>query len=156
VRGLTTNTCSRKSLETREGARTLLFARQKLSVELEKQLPGTSLSLNKYRDAHTVYQNCISVQTDCILADLEDICKRTTSAALNGIKFHPGIPHYNSGRVVPTYTIKFQRYAELCKILVVTCTKDVTDTLMKIKNEKRNNVPILIRLLGCLREFLKL
>jgi hypothetical protein len=32
VRGLTTNMCSQKSLETRECARTLLFARQKVGV----------------------------------------------------------------------------------------------------------------------------
>jgi hypothetical protein len=76
-----------------------------------------------------------------------------TSAALDGIRFHPRIPHYNSGRVVPIYTIEFQRYADLCKILGVTCTEDVTDTLMKIKNEKRNNDPILIRVLGSLRKF---
>jgi hypothetical protein len=31
----------------------------------------------------------------------------------------------------------------------------VTDTLIKIKKEKRNNAPILIRLLGCLRNFSK-
>jgi hypothetical protein len=153
VRGLTTNLCSQKSLETRDCARTLLFARHKLGVELEKHLPGTSLSLSKYRDAHTVSQNCMSVQTDCTLAELEGICKMTTSAVLDGIMFHPRIPHYNSGRVVPTYTITFQRYTDLCKILGVTCTEDVTDTLMKIKKEKRNNAPILIRLLGCLRKF---
>jgi hypothetical protein len=128
--------CSRKSLETRKCARTLLFARHKLGVELEKHLLGTSLSLKKYRDAHTVSQNCISVQTDCTLAELEDICKMTTSAALDGIKFHPRITHYNSGRVVCIYTITFQRYADLFKVLGVTCTEDVTDTLMKIKNEK--------------------
>jgi hypothetical protein len=58
VRYLTTNMCSQKSLETRECARTLLCARLKLGVELEKHLPGTSLSSKKYRDAHTVSQNC--------------------------------------------------------------------------------------------------
>jgi hypothetical protein len=47
------------------------------------------------------------------------------------------IPHYNSGRVVPTYTIKFQRFADLCKIFGVTCTEDVTDTLIKIKKESK-------------------
>jgi hypothetical protein len=55
----------------------------------------------------------MSVQTDCTLAELEDICNMTTSAAWDGIRFYPRIPHYNSGRVVPTYTIKFQRYADL-------------------------------------------
>jgi hypothetical protein len=85
VRDLTTNMCTHKSLKIREFARTLLFARQKLGVELEKHFPGTSLSLNKYRDAHIVSQNCMSVQTDCTLAGLEDICKMTTSAALEGI-----------------------------------------------------------------------
>jgi hypothetical protein len=77
----------------------------------------------------------------------------TISAALDGLKVHLRIPHYNSGHVVPTYTITFQRYADLCKVLGVTCTEDQTDTLMKIKSEKRNNAPILIRLLGCLRNF---
>jgi hypothetical protein len=95
----------------------------------------------------------MSVRTDCTLAELKDICKITTSAALDGIRFHPRIPHYNSGRVVSTYTITFQRYADLCKVLRVTRTEDVTDTLIKIKKEKRNNAPILIRLLGCLRNF---
>jgi hypothetical protein len=130
-----------ESLQTRECARTLLFPRHKLGVELKKQLPGTSLSLNKYRDGHTVSQNCISVQTDCTIAELEDICDMTTSAALDGIRLHPRIPHYNSGRVVPTYTIKFQRYADLCKVPGDTCTEDVTDSLIKIKKEKRNNAP---------------
>lgn len=151
VRDLTTKRCSEKSLATRECARTLSFARHKLGVELEKPLPGTSLSLNKYRDAHTVSQNCMTVQADCTLAELEDICKMTTSAAFDGIMFHPRIPHYNSGRVVPAYTIIFQRYADLCKVLGVTCAEDVTDTLIKIKKEKRNNTPTSIRLLGCLR-----
>jgi hypothetical protein len=77
----------------------------------------------------------------------------TTSAALDGVRFHPRIPHYNSGRVVPTYSIKFQRYVDLCKVLGVTCTEDLTDTLINIKKEKRNNSPILIRLLGCLMIF---
>jgi hypothetical protein len=81
------------------------------------------------------------------------ICKMTTSAALDGIRFHPRITHYNSGRVVPIYTITFQRYADLCKVIGVTCTGDATDTLIKIKKEKRNNAPIVIRLLGCLRNF---
>jgi hypothetical protein len=71
----------------------------------------------------------------------------TTSAALDGIRFHPRISHYNSSRGVPTYTIAFQRYADLCNVLGVTCTEDVTDTLIKIKKEKRNNAPILILLL---------
>jgi hypothetical protein len=145
--------CSQKSLETRECARTLLFARHKLGVELEKHLLGTSLSLNKYREAHKVSQNCMSVQTVCTLAELEDICNMKTSAALDGIRFHPRIPHYNSGCVVPTNTINFQQYADLCKILGVICTEDVTDTLINIKKEKRNNAPILILPLGCLRKF---
>jgi hypothetical protein len=33
----------------------------------------------------------------------------------------------------------------------VTCTEDLTDTLIKIKKEKCNNSPTLIRLLECLR-----
>jgi hypothetical protein len=95
----------------------------------------------------------MSVQTDGTLAELDDICKMQTAAALDGIRFHPRIPHYNSGRVVPTYAITFQRYADICKVLGVTCNEYVTDTLMKIKNEERNNAPILIRLLGCFRKF---
>jgi hypothetical protein len=93
------------------------------------------------------------VQTDCTIAELEDICEMTTSAALDGIRLHHRNPHYNSGRVVPTYTIKFQRYSDLCKVLGVTSTEDVTDSRIKIKKEKRSNAPILIRLLGCLRKF---
>jgi hypothetical protein len=33
----------------------------------------------------------------------------------------------------------------------VTCTEDVTDTMNKIKKEKRNNAATSISLLGCLR-----
>jgi hypothetical protein len=82
---------------------------------------------------------------------LEDICKMTTSAALDGIRFHPRIPYNNSGRVVPTYTITFQSYEDLRKILGVTCTENLTDTLIKIKKERGKNAPTLIGLLGCLR-----
>jgi hypothetical protein len=51
---------------------------------------------------------------------------------MDGIRFHSRIPHYNSGHAVPTYTITFQRYADLCKVLGVNCTEDVTDTLIKM------------------------
>jgi hypothetical protein len=95
VRDLTTNMFSQKTRGTRERARTLFFVRHKLGVKLEKHLPGTILLLNKYRDAHTVSQNFMYVQTDCTLAELEDICKMTTSATLDGIRFHPRILHYN-------------------------------------------------------------
>jgi hypothetical protein len=74
----------------------------------------------------------------------------TTSAALDGISFHARILHYNSGRVINTYGRMFKSYPDICKVLEVTCTEDVTDTLIKIK-EKRNNAPILIHVLRYLR-----
>jgi hypothetical protein len=91
-----------------------LFARQNLGVELEKPLPGTSLSLKNTEMRIEFLRNAYPCKwTDCTLAELEEICKMTPSAALDGIRFHPGIPQYNSGRVVPTYTITFQRYGDL-------------------------------------------
>ena len=67
-----------------KSAHTLLFARHKLFVKLEKTLPGTSLQLVKYRDAHTVSQNSVLVEVDLKLAELEDICKTAKLATYMG------------------------------------------------------------------------
>jgi hypothetical protein len=58
----------------------------------------------------------------------------------------------NDSQVLPSLSNPtFQSSAGICKIIGVTCTEDLTDTLIKIKKEKGNNAPTLIRLLKCLR-----
>jgi hypothetical protein len=70
--------CGFRFVGTREFARKLLFARHTLGVELEKPLPVTSLSL-KNTEMRTQFLRIASVQADCTLAELEDICKMMTS-----------------------------------------------------------------------------
>jgi hypothetical protein len=99
--------CSQKSLKTRKSAGSLLFARHKRGVELEKPFPRARLSSKIDIDAHTVSQNSTLVQVESTLAELDDICKMATSAALDGKMFHPRITHTNSGHFLSANTIKF-------------------------------------------------
>jgi hypothetical protein len=134
--------CSQKSLKTRKYAGSLLLARHKRGMKLEKSFPGASLSSKIYIDAHTVSQNSTLLQVESTLAELDDICKMATSAALDGKLFHPRIPHTNSGHFLTANTINVYIYADLCKVLGVNCTEDVSDTLIKIKKEKQKMLPL--------------
>lgn len=152
VRELTANLYSSASQRRGGSDRTLSFARHKLGMELDKQLPGSSSSLNKYRDAHTVAQSCIFVQVDCTLEDFQEICELSTSSTSHGVAVHPRHPRSNSFRVPSTYKIAFRSYRDLCKVIGVSCVDDITETLCTVKVDKRENVPISIRVLGGLRQ----
>ena len=131
--------------------RTLLFAKHRLGMELDKPIPGTSSSLSKYRDAHTVSQSVVSVQVDCTLEEFEDITKLTTTRAGKSIRVHPRMPISNSCRVPSSYSIILESYADLCKALGVACMEDIAGTIIKKKIDRRDNAPVSVRAIGGLR-----
>lgn len=131
--------------------RTLSFAKHKLGRELEKPLPGTTSSLSKFSDAHTVSQSFISLQVDCTLAEFGDICKLATSMAERNVHLYPSIPILNSSRISASYQIVFESYAGLCRVLGVSCMADVAETLIKIKAKKRD-APVSVRVIGVLKQ----
>jgi hypothetical protein len=132
-------------------SRALLFAKHKLGMELSKPLPGTA-SLKKYRDAHTATQVRLSVDADCALDEFESICGLATSLSSLGTSVHPWLPRSNSFRVPSSYKIMFESYQDLCKVLGVSCSADVSETMLKIKLDKRDNTPLAVRVLGGLKQ----
>jgi hypothetical protein len=143
-----------QSSTSHEGARclrTFSFAKHKLGMELDKPLPGTSSSLSKFGDAHTVSQSVISLQVDCTLSEFGDMCNMVTSLAEKNVRIHPRIPIPNSSRVSSSYRIIFERYADLCKVLGVSCMADVAETIIKIKAKKRE-APVSVRVIGGLKQ----
>ena len=139
------------SQEREKCGRTLSFAKHKLGMELDKSLPGTTSSLSKFNDAHTVSQSVISLQVDCTLAEFENTCKLATKLAGTKVHMHPRIPISNSSRISSSYQIVFESYADLCKVIGVSCISDVAETLMKIKAKKRNE-PVSVRVIGGLKQ----
>jgi hypothetical protein len=132
--------------------RTLLFARHKLGTELYKPLSGTGSSLSKYRDAHTVSQSFLSVTVDCELAEFKDLCTLATSQAEKGVRVHPSVSRATSFHAPSSYSILFETYADLCKVLGVLCIDDVAETIIKTKVDKRENAPISVRVIGSLKQ----
>jgi hypothetical protein len=142
---------SSTSQEREKCGRTLSFAKHKLGMELEKSLPGTTSSLSKFNDAHTVSRSAISLQIDCALAEFGNICRLATSLAGTNVYMHPRIPISSSSRISSSYQIVFASYADLCKVLGVSCISDVAETLLKIKAKKRNE-PVSVRVIGGLKQ----
>jgi hypothetical protein len=142
------------SSTSQEGARcgrTLSFAKHKLSMELDKPLPGSTSFLSKFSDAHTVSQSVMSLQVDCTLEEFGNICKIATSLAEKNVHMHPRIPIPNSSRISSSYQIIFESYADLCKVLGVSCMADVAETLVKIK-AKKCDAPVSVRVIGGLKQ----
>jgi hypothetical protein len=139
------------SLEREKCGRMLSFAKHKLGMELDRSLPGTTSSLSKFNDAHTVSQSVISLQVDCTLAEFENTCKLATTLAGTKVPKLPGIPIPTSSRIYSSYQIVFESYADLCKVLGVSCISDVAETLVKIKAKKRSE-PVSVRVIGGLKQ----
>lgn len=148
---ITTGMQSSTSQERENCGRTLSLAKHKLGMELEKSLPGTTSSLSKFNDAHAVSQSVVSLQVDCTLAEFGNICKLATSVAGTNVHMHPRIPISNSSRISSSYQIVFESYADLCKLLGVSCISDVAETLLKIKAKKRSE-PVSVRVIGGLKQ----
>jgi hypothetical protein len=129
----------------------LSFAKHKLGMELDRPLPGTTSSLIKFNDAHTVSQSVISLHVDCTPAEFENTCKLATTLAGTKVPKHPGIPIPTSSRIYSSYQIVFESYADLCKVLGVSCISDVAETLVKIKANKRSE-PVSVRVIGGLKQ----
>jgi hypothetical protein len=65
---------------------------------------------------------------------------------------HSSISRETSFRAPSSYSIIFETYADLCKVLGVLCIDNVAETIIKTKVDKRENVPISVRLIGCLKQ----
>jgi hypothetical protein len=46
----------------------------------------------------------------------------------------------------------FESYQDLCKVLGVSCSADISQTILKIKLDKRDNTPLAVRVLGGLKQ----
>jgi hypothetical protein len=132
--------------------RVLAFVRHKLGVQLGRPLPGNSATLSKYRDAHSIVQESMTVQVECSLADFSGICEAVAFADSEGVDIHPVRPRVGSSKIGPTYKISFQRFDELCKDLGVSCLSDVHHSLLKVKNGKGEQSPISVRVIGGLKQ----
>jgi hypothetical protein len=120
-------------------------------MELEKPLPGVAF-LNKYRDTHAVSQISLSVDIDCTLDEFEVICGLATSMSSRGMTVHPWFPRSSSFRVPSSYRIMFESYQDSCKVLGLSCASDITETMLKIKLDKRGKAPLAVRILGGLKQ----
>jgi hypothetical protein len=120
-------------------------------MELERSLPGITSSLSKFNDAHTVSQSVISFEVDCTLEKIENTCKLATILARAKVQMHPRVPIPNSSRISSSYQISFESYADLCKVLGVSCISEVAETLMKIKASKSIE-PVSVRVIGELKQ----
>jgi hypothetical protein len=129
----------------------LSFAKHKLGMELDRTLPGTTSSLSKFNDGHTVSQSVISLQVDCKLAEFENTCNLATILAGTKVQMHPRIPIPNVSLIASSYQTVFESHEDLCRVLGVSCISDLAETLVKIKAKKRSE-PVSVRVIGGLEQ----
>lgn len=142
-----------RGLEGKQNScRVLAFARHKLGLQLGRPLPGNSAALSKYRDAHSLVQESMTVQVDCSLEEFSSICEAVATEESEGVDISPVPPRVGSSKFGRFYRIRFQRFDELCKALGVSCLSDVQDSLLKVKNGKREQSPISVRVIGVLKQ----
>lgn len=134
------------------GARPLIFARQKIGIELQRALHGTTRLIRMYQDAHCVAQDSISVEVDCTLTEFEGICQLASKVDESGVVFSPKYPSMNSSKIPPSYRIEFESYALMCKVLGVTCLDDISETVKKTKLDRRTGAPTMLRIIGVLAQ----
>jgi hypothetical protein len=75
------------------------------------------------------------------------------ATTLAGTKFqmHPGVPIPNSSRISSSSKTVFERYADLFKVLEVSCISDAAGKLVKIKAKKCSE-PVFVRVIGGLKQ----
>jgi hypothetical protein len=129
-----------------------MFARHRIGMELDKLLSGTEYSISKYKDALSVSQGVMSLNIDCTFTEFEDIGRLAPSRALNGILVHPSTSRSKSFRAPSSHTLLFETYANICRVIGVRCMADVGGSIIKTKGDKRENAPISVYLIGCLKQ----